>query len=271
MLDDAVANPSTVLLYAVSKFARDAGHKVLLAGEGADEFFGGYHQQWRYAMTSRINPLGRRFKFAADLLEKLAPHKTRLVHNAHMATGSGQYHGTSNIVEPWLADRIFSNRRDQAPAANTLKEALFLDQDYRLPDDMLTAADRATMHASVEARVPFVTKEVADFAASLEQRHLISGLDQKALLKKVARRHVPAMCIDRRKVEFDLPLSRWFRTSLREPLLDALKSTWQRPYFQPQALERMIGWHLDGKANLPDKLWAFWMLENNVRKLQAIG
>lgn len=270
VLDDAVANPSSVLLYAVSKFARDAGHKVLLAGEGADELFGGYHQQWRFAQTSRLSAIGKYFGFAANALQKAAPHKTRLVHNAHMATGDGAYHGTSTIIEPWLADQMFAHKRQASPGARNLKDALFLDQDYRLPDDMLTAADRATMHASVEARVPFVTKEVADFAASLPERHLIRGLNQKVLLRKVARRHVPDMCIDRRKVGFDLPLARWFRTSLREPLLDALSSTWQQPYFQPGALQKIVGWHLSGKANLPDKLWAFWMLENNVRKLKAI-
>ncbi|MCC2098003.1 MAG: asparagine synthase (glutamine-hydrolyzing) [Hyphomicrobiales bacterium] len=271
VLDDAVANPSSVLLYAVSQFARDAGHKVLLAGEGADEFFGGYHQQWRFAQTARFNRFAKPFRFAANALEKAAPHKTRLVHNAHLATGDEGYQGTSTIIEPWLADRMFANERQRHPGADNLKDAIFHDQDHRLPDDMLTAADRATMHASVEARVPFVTREVADFAASLDSRHLISGMTQKALLRKVARRHVPAMCIDRRKVGFDLPLARWFRTSLRERLMDALSTTWQQPYFKPGALEQMIGWHMSGKANLPDKLWAFWMLENNVRKLKAIA
>ncbi|MGE3245805.1 MAG: asparagine synthase (glutamine-hydrolyzing) [Beijerinckiaceae bacterium] len=271
VLDDAVANPSSVLLYAVSKFARDAGHKVLLTGEGADEFFGGYHQQWRYAWTRRINPLGRLFGFATDLLQAAAPHKTRLIHNAHMATKPGGFHGTSTIVEPWLAGSIFAHAPARGNGASSLKDALFHDQDYRLPDDMLTAADRATMHASVEARVPFVSREVAEFAASLDERHLIRGLKQKVLLKRVARRHVPAMCLDRRKVGFDLPLSRWFRTTLRTPLLDALSSTWQQDYFRDGALDKLISWHLSGQANFPDKLWAFWMLEHNVRRLKAIG
>jgi len=271
VLDDAVANPSSVLLYAVSQFARDAGHKVLLAGEGADELFGGYHQQWRFALARHVNRFARPLSFLARALEKHAPHRTRLIHNAHQITGEGLYHGASMVIEPWLALEIFAAPPETPPAAATLREAVLLDQDRRLPDDMLTAADRATMHASVEARVPFVSREVVDFAASLDERHLISGLKQKALLRKVARRHIPAMCIDRRKVGFDLPLSRWFRTSLREPLLDALSSTWQTPYFKPGAMERLVSWHLSGRANIPDKLWAFWMLENNVRKLRAIA
>ena len=135
---------------------------------------------------------------------------------------------------------------------------------------MLTATDRATMHASVEARVPFITREGADFAAGLPEKLLISGFTQKVLLRKVARNHVPADCIDRRKVGFDLPLSRWFRTTLRDRLFDALWNTWQRDYFRPQAMEKVVDWHMTGKANVPDKLWAFMLLENNVRALRAI-
>lgn len=271
IMDDAVANPSTVLLYALSRFAREAGYKVLLAGEGADEFFGGYHQQWRFAMARKLNPAARHFPVIAQGLEKLAPHRTRLVHAARLATGDCAFHGTSMIVEPWLAPELFAVPVGEAPFAKSLSEALLLDQGYRLPDDMLTAADRATMHASVEARVPFVTRTVANFAAGLEDRHLINGFSQKVILKKLARRHIPASCIDRRKVGFDLPLSRWFRTSLKERLLDALASTWQRDYFRPGALDKMIDWHLSGRTNIPDKLWAFYLLEHNVRALRAIS
>ena len=271
IMDDAVANPSTVLLYALSRFAREAGYKVLLAGEGADEFFGGYHQQWRFAMAKKLNPAARFFPSIADGIERFAPHRTRLIHAAKLATGDCTFHGSSMIVEPWLAQELFAVPVGAAPFANTLNEALLLDQDYRLPDDMLTAADRATMHASVEARVPFVTRAVADFAASLEERHLISGFSQKVLLRKLARRHIPASCIDRRKVGFDLPLSRWFRTSLKERLLDALANTWQREFFREGALDKLVDWHLSGRANIPDKLWAFYLLEHNVRALRAIS
>lgn len=270
VVDDAVANPSTVLLHAVSQFARDCGYKVLLAGEGADEFFGGYHQQWRYAMAAKAHPAFKPFAFATNWLEQLVPHKTRLVHNAHILAKTSAFHGTSTIFEPHLAAQIFSFQVDEPPAASNIRDGLEIDRRYRLPDDMLTATDRATMHASVEARVPFITQEVANFAASLHEDKLISLFQQKKILRTVARRHIPAQCIDRRKAGFDLPLSRWFRTNLKESLLDALKTTWQRDYFHPGALEKIVDWHMSGKANLPDKLWAFWFLEQNVRALRAV-
>lgn len=271
VMDDAVANPSTVLLYAISDFAREAGHKVLLAGEGADEMFGGYHQHWRFNLARKLHPITRFAPCLPNWIERFAPHRTRLVHAAHMATRHCAFHGASTIFEPYLIDQTFSVRARPAPRARTLHEALQLDQKYRLPDDMLTAADRATMHASVEARVPFITKEVGEFAASLPDEMLISGFTQKVLLRRVARKHVPDECIDRRKVGFDLPLSRWFRTSLKERLFGAMQNSWQKDYFRPGALEKIVDWHMSGKANLPDKLWAFMLLENNVRALRAIN
>jgi asparagine synthase (glutamine-hydrolysing) len=270
VMDDAVANPSTVLLHAISSHARAAGHKVLLAGEGADELFGGYHQQWRFQLARKLHTVGRFAPCLPGWIERFAPHKTRLIHAARMTTSRCAFHGTSTIFEPHTLESTFAVRHRAAPRAKTLHEALQLDQKYRLPDDMLTAADRATMHASVEARVPFVTQEVADFAAGLPEEMLISGFTQKVLLRKVARKYVPAACIDRRKVGFDLPLSRWFRTTLKDRLFGALNNSWQKEFFRPGALERVVGWHMEGKADMPDKLWAFMLLENNVRALRAI-
>ena len=82
---------------------------------------------------------------------------------------------------------------------------------------------------------------------------------------------MPEDCIDRRKVGFDLPISRWLRTTLRERFEAAMNNSWQKDYFRPGAFEKIVGWHMSGKANFPDKLWAFMLLENNVRALRAIA
>src|SRR5690606_18543267 len=122
--------------------------------------------------------------FTASMLERAVPHKSRLIHNVKLATQQTAFHGTSTIIEPYLAPSMFAFDLDPAPVAYTLLEGLDIDRTYRLPDDMLTATDRATMHASVEARVPFITREVAEFAAGLDETHLVSTFKQKELLRK---------------------------------------------------------------------------------------
>ena len=215
-VDDPVADPSAAMVYLVSQFARDCGFKVMITGEGSDEFFGGYNQYFRFEMARRLNVVGRYVPFLADLAAARFPHRTRHVHFLRQITQPPAFHGTSMIFEPHLAPEIFNDAIPDMQSAATLRDAVMLDQRQRLADDILGLTDRATMHASIEARVPFVTRYVADFAASLDEKMLINGSVQKYLLKKLAERYVPRQCIYRRKVGFDLPIASWFRGRLRD-------------------------------------------------------
>ena len=270
-VDDPVADPSAAMVYLVSQFARDCGFKVMITGEGSDEFFGGYNQYFRFEMARRLNVVGRYVPFLADLAAARFPHRTRHVHFLRQITRAPAFHGTSMIFEPHLAPEIFNDAIPDMQSAATLRDAVMLDQRQRLADDILGLTDRATMHASIEARVPFVTRYVADFAASLDEKMLINGSVQKYLLKKLAERYVPRQCIYRRKVGFDLPIASWFRGRLRDFVFDTMRSTWQRDFLRPGAMERIVDWHMSGRSNFADKIWAFVLLDHNVRAMRAIG
>ncbi len=270
-VDDPVADPSALMVYHVSQFARDCGFKVVLTGEGADEFFGGYNQYFRFQLARRLNAVGRAVPFVGDIAAALFPHRTRHVHFLRQVTKAPVFHGSSMIFEPHFAPEIFSHEIPLSPTVATLRDALALDQRQRLADDLLCSRDRATMHASVEARVPFVTRYVADFAASLDDEMLIRGRAQKYLLRKLAQRYVPRECLERPKVGFDLPLAAWFRGKLRDLVMDTLASTWQRDFFRPGAIEKVVDWHMSGKASFADKIWAFVLLDRNVRSMRAIA
>ena len=189
--DDVSAEPASVMRYLCAQFARESGFKVVLSGEGADEFFGGYNQYRRFQLARKLGGLGRLAGFAPGLVRSLAWEKTRLVHYLRMMTADPRYHGTSMIFEPYLMGEVFTGAMIDYPTVSTLREALFLDQRHRLPDDLLTITDRSTMHASIEARVPFITRSVADFAASLPETLIIRGDKQKYLLRQLALRYLP--------------------------------------------------------------------------------
>ncbi|WP_460448002.1 asparagine synthase (glutamine-hydrolyzing) [Alsobacter sp. SYSU BS001988] len=271
VMDDANAEPASVLKYVVAQFARDSGFKVVLAGEGADEFFGGYNQYWRFRLARRLSALGAHAPGLAEFAARAVGPRTRVAHFLRQASGRQGYPGTSMPFEPHLVREMFAGAEPEDFGVASLKGALFLDQSRRLPDDMLTAADRATMHASIEARVPFVTRSVADFAASLEDDMLLRGRQQKYLLRQLARRYLPAECVDRPKVGFDLPLGRWFRGRLRDVVYDTLADTWQREFLRPGAMERIVDLHMSGRADFADKIWAFVVLDRNVRAMRAIA
>lgn len=269
--DDVSAEPASVMRYLVAQFARDSGFKVVLSGEGADEFFGGYNQYRRFQLARKVQAFGKLAPFAAPLLHRRAWEKTRAVHYARMMTVKPEYHGTSMIFEPHLMAEMFEGPLVSYPTVKTLKDALFLDQKYRLPDDLLTVTDRSTMHASIEARVPFITRAVADFAAKLPENLIINGKKQKYLLRQLALKYLPAEAVERPKVGFDMPLGRWLRNELRPMVEEAAAQSWQKDFFRPGAMERIIGAHMAGKADFADKIWAFITLERNVQTLRAMG
>lgn len=266
--DDVSAEPASVMRYLVAQFARDSGFKVVLSGEGADEFFGGYNQYRRFQMARRIAPVGRLFPFVADILHKAQWEKTRAVHYLRMMTRTPAYHGTSMIFEPHMMGEVFTGAMIDYPTVSTLKDALFLDQEYRLADDLLTVTDRSTMHASIEARVPFITRYVADFAASLPETMLIRGDKQKYLLRQLALKYLPQDAVERPKVGFDMPLGRWLREELRPMVEEALADSWQTDFIKPGAMQRIWQAHLAGRGDFADKIWAFITMERNVRALR---
>ena len=79
----------------------------------------------------------------------------------------------------------------------------------------LTYTDRASMAASVEVRVPFVDKVVAQAAFTIAGRDKIRGKVQKAALKDAAEDWLPREIVHRPKASFGAPLRAWVRNDLR--------------------------------------------------------
>ena len=271
VMDDAVADPSAIMLATIAEHARDLGYKVVLSGEGADEMFAGYNQYLRFVLTSRGARVGRYLPFLPDVAARLAPERSRTIQAVRSATADSGFYGAGMIFEPYLLPEIVEPSGEEAPERGaTLLDALTLDANRRLPDDMLTRTDRATMHASIETRLPFLTPYVWEVASSLAESLLIRRWTKKYLLRRLAQRYVPEQCINRPKVGFDLPLAHWLRGPLRDYAMDCLAGTWQADYLRPGAMARVVDAHMRGANDNADKIWAFLLLENNVRRLRAV-
>jgi asparagine synthase (glutamine-hydrolysing) len=270
IMDDVVADPSAVMLYIVSQFAHDTGYKVVLTGDGADELFGGYNQYYRFQLARRLYPYCRYFPWAVDVVRRLTNHQSRYVHFARTAVCDPNYYGTGMIFEPHLVRELVDQDDVLSEKRSDLTGALDLDLDHRLPDDMLTRTDRATMHASIEARVPFLTRYVGMASWTLGEELLLNGRTQKFLLKQLAAKYIPRSCIYRPKKGFDLPLAEWFRHGMKSFVCDTLASTWQDDYLTPGVMQSVIQDHLTCRNDNADKIWAFVLLEGNVRHLRSI-
>jgi asparagine synthase (glutamine-hydrolysing) len=144
-----------------------------------------------------------------------------------------------------------------------LKRILAFDQLSWLPDNLLERGDRMTMAASLEARMPFLDHELAGVMSSLPDRFRVRRGTTKWVLRELARKLLPREIIERPKVGFKVPVSVWFRTDLRQYLLDMLvgRDAKSIDYYRRPALDRVLQEHFEGRQNHEKLIWTMLSLE----------
>jgi asparagine synthase (glutamine-hydrolysing) len=204
---------NTVPLYLLSKMARDQGVKVLLSGEGADETFGGYVWQYRSLALAKVAAhYGAPGKLVLDGLNALARKLGGRL--GYSAPGDPMNLGMHELLTGGLRSRTLRQRAretyasmpdpiDREIAAELLRQL----QSYMLP--ILHRTDRASMAASVEARVPFLDPDLVSLALAMPPSYKcgVKGLRPvgKAILKDIACQHLPREIVYRPKMGFTVP------------------------------------------------------------------
>src|SRR3954469_10509257 len=132
-----------------------------------------------------------------------------------------------------------------------------------LPGDLLVKTDRCTMANSLEARCPLLDTALAEYAASLPDNFKIDGRRTKAILREAFADLIPEDIDRRPKAGFGVPLDAWFRGELRDYVRDTLLSpaALSRQYLKPDAVEKLVNAHQQGRANVGHRLWTLVCFE----------
>jgi asparagine synthase (glutamine-hydrolysing) len=140
---------------------------------------------------------------------------------------------------------------------------LAADVAWYLPTDLLVKMDIATMANSLEARSPFLDRDLAEFAATLPSTLKLRGRESKYILKRALDGLVPPENMFRRKQGFAVPIAVWFRGELREYLADHVLSRRfsERGLFRPETVQRIFDDHQQGRGDYAHHLWVLLMLE----------
>ena len=285
--DEPFADSSAIPTWYLSRLASE-DVKVVLSGDGGDELFAGYqrHLAERLLASYGHGPL-RHF---AALVRALPPLPSARWNALRQRLGKirddsllpttfqrffSKYHLTPAAVRTSLYSQEFAshvraeNALDQleaeffpTPVSNDpVENLLYADTVVRLPDDMLTKVDRASMAHSLEVRVPFLAHTFVDWAATVPIDLKLRGLTGKWLVRRAVEPWLPPGALDRPKQGFSVPLSSWIRGDLGQ----YVESVWrdagaeQADVFDSPSITRLLREHRDGRADRSSMLFALAM------------
>jgi asparagine synthase (glutamine-hydrolysing) len=276
--DAPVAEPSDVPIYMLSCEAAKTV-KMVLTGEGSDEILGGYpkHVFERFVPCYQRIPRVLRRQLVEPLTTML-PYGFRRAKTAIATLGVeertdryprwfgalGREEIAALLALPLPQKEEAAEPQFGSAAGNSsLRSILFFDQISWLPDNLLERGDRMTMGASIEARMPFMDHVLAEFISSLPDSWRIHGFRSKWVLRAAMRSVLPPEILQRPKIGFRVPVNEWFRTSMRDFLLDHVRDPNMRTrnYFRRDALTRYVDEHLTGRQNHEKLLWTLLSLE----------
>jgi asparagine synthase (glutamine-hydrolysing) len=224
--------------------------KVVLAGTGGDELFGGY--PWRYDLVAGLD--GGAFEAAHY------GYWTRLVPDADK----------SSFFAPGLLEAarehppLEAYRAAIAPAdgLDPVSKALYFEAKTFL-HGLLIVEDKVSMAHSLESRVPFLDNALVDVARRIPPSLKHGGGVGKRLLREAMREFLPAAILDKPKQGFSPPDQAWYRgesmSYIKQILLDP--RTLGRGYFQEPYVRRVLDEHVDGKVNHRLLIWSLLAFE----------
>ena len=275
-LDDPIGDFSIFPTYLVSKLARQHV-TVTLSGDGADELFGGYETYVANNMARRYDALPAilRRGLIEPIVNRLRPTaaKKGLINKAkRFVEGVSDSPGLQHcrwrrFLDAEMRDALFTHDArnfihtspdahitelfDRAGKRPDLDRCLYVDVKSYLSDNILTKVDRMSMAVSLEARVPYLDKELVELAFRVPDRLKVRDGKTKIMLKEIAARHVPASCVYRQKEGFSIPIKNWLGTQFR-PLMDELLGyarIQDAGLFNAAAIDTLKQQHLAGHDN----------------------
>jgi asparagine synthase (glutamine-hydrolysing) len=292
MLDEPFGDASVLPTYLLSAFARKHV-TVALGGDGGDELFGGYPTYQATKLAGMFDQLPAPARgLLAGLGRNLAgllpvnPNNLSLDFKLKRFTGSLQAPAlerhlrwlgsfspheqrslfTPEVLAELAGDDLYDQDRrvwSQSAELDPTARVLHLDASTYLPDDILFKVDRASMAVSLEVRAPFLDPALVEFVAGLPSHYKVRGLTTKWALKKACFGLLPPSILERPKKGFGIPVAKWLKAELREPMLDLLSSERLRRggLFEPVYVEKLVREHLAGTVDHRKALWTLLMFE----------
>jgi asparagine synthase (glutamine-hydrolysing) len=281
-LDEPVAEFATIPLLLLSELAKKHV-TVMLSGEGADEIFAGYpiYRLMNYIEHYRKLPAPLRRHICDPIAAAFLGNKREGKYMDWLSAplekrylGNGSYFTES--MRKKLYTREFEGKLDTREVQRTvasyyrrvgdrdaIRKMLYLDTKTWLPEDLLIKADKMTMAAALELRVPFLDHHLLEFATSLPSKMKATVGQSKYIFKKYAEKILPKEIVYRKKKGFPVPVRQWLREDLYDVARDILldQKTKDRGIFNSSYVGMLFEQHACGAEDFSKNIWNLLILE----------
>ncbi len=293
--DEPFANESAVPTLYCARMAAADGYRVMLAGDGGDELFGGRAQYARQKVFEAYHVLPAFLR--KELIEPLAhlpgleylPPLRKLQSyirqaNIPMPERMESYNfvyrqpleemfspGLLRSVDTRLPGARLKEAYERADSASYINRMLHLDLEFSLAYDNLRKVNGMSEAAGIEVRYPLLDDAMLAFSGEIPPDWKIRGLYLRWFYRKSLTGFLPQEIIDRRKQGFKLPFGVWARehAPLRERVLDRLSDFNRRGWLRPKYIERTSTDHSFLHAPYFGKM--LWVIVTLEEWLQARG
>ena len=273
-IETPVLRTAPAPMFLLSQLVHDHRLKVVMTGEGADEFLGGYdifkemkiRRFWARNPESRLRPLllqrlypdinklagvngaYRRAFFSKDLIDTQSPYYSHAIRWTTTARAR-RFFAAPPATTDWRRDVALP---EMFTSWASLAQAQYLESSIFLPQYLLSSqGDRVAMAHSVEGRYPFLDYRVVEYCNHLPAGVKMPGLIEKWLLRQLGRRLLPAQVWQRRKRPYRAPIQNsFYGAHAPEYVRDLLSETAIRDsgYFQPVSVAQLADKAASGRS-----------------------
>ena len=310
-MDEPDANPSIIPLWYLCKLARKHV-TVALSGEGADELFAGYvnygmhtHNDVIKVFTSELKKLPKKKQVKLAHKIKKMPNFPGKVHMyTNLAEPSEFYVGQSviydmdyptiftskdanSILQPTYRNKLNVNgiyQKDfkKVKDIDNVKQMQYIDLHHFMLNDIEQKADKISMAHSLEVRVPYLDKKIAELANSIPTKYLVNRHDTKYALRKASEKVLPDEWAKRPKLGFPTPIKQWLKEPRFYKQVRALfEEEFVNDIFDQKKIIKLLDDNYEGDGSHRRQIWAIYTFlvwyklffvdyENTVKKYQHV-
>ncbi|MDR8390256.1 asparagine synthase (glutamine-hydrolyzing) [Aliifodinibius sp. S!AR15-10] len=277
--DEPFSDTANIPLYLLAKeCSRDK--KVILQGDGGDEFFGGYRRynvlDWLHfwKLISTIShpfiPSNNKWALRMKRISHILNQKDDAMKMAFYLTEEVPYESPVEIIkkdfrkemnahDPFQIYKEFNSAHEHL---DIVQRMLYADVKIKLNHSYLEKVDKATMLCSLEARVPYLDNDLTQFMLSLPSSQKVRNGNKKYLLRKALRGIVPDRILDGKKRGFGVPYKQWLKEGLFDFAYSTFNDTKEEHILDKNLLKKLLLKHKSDEGNYGPLLWKALVLSH---------